>query len=153
MQIMIEYEICNSDCNNIKPIIKFGNNNSNGCTNNSDCYEVKKRSICNLTTHLCEANQEENISELGEDCDIDANCIGDTYCYNVCWQSSCSDTIPCETLFDGTQMYCEMNNPLITPDTYCQELCYSDSDCFFLPNRISSSCNLTTNHCEYEVIR
>lgn len=155
MVIDIEYRSCDSDCENIKPVIKFSQNNPNGCETNDDCQSTSNnltipKSICDTENHICKANAQENISNLGERCDLDVNCIdhstGDVKCNGTCYQVNCSSVQNvCKSLFDETAQYCDRN--FITYDySYCRNYCYASNDGNCLANE---TCNESTNKCQY----
>lgn len=154
MTLYINYRSCISDCENIKPVITFSQNNSNGCETNDDCISNSKnlttyKSICDTQTHICKANTEENISNLGEKCDTDANCIGHTTgnvkCNGTCYQINCSSyENVCKPLFDETAQYCDKNY-LNYDYTYCRSYCNASNDGNCLA---SEQCNISTNQCK-----
>ncbi len=146
LSVKIEYNYC-WNCEPVKPLFKFSENNSLGCFSNDDCKTISQnyqsRSVCDLLKNSCVAKQEENISEIGEVCDIDKNCKGyeneDVVCGDVCYQLHCSDNYPCKL----SSQYCDDRYPELS---YCRNYCYelNDGNCSFQEN-----CDVLTNKCKF----
>ncbi|MBN2694980.1 hypothetical protein JXR93_09980 [bacterium] len=159
VSLLLDYENCLNNCDNVEVTIEFGENNPIGCSNDDVCIlESEKentyytRSICDIERAVCVENQQENISELGESCDNDANCIEfDTICISVCMQEECISDEECLPLPDGSETYCDNENQFYIP--LCRKFCQTDNDCIFFPNLYNSHCDEITNRCVYEELR
>lgn len=144
IQIFVSKTDCNSTCPDRNLEISFSQNNANGCNENIDCVALNNiyysKSLCNKETHLCYANENQDVFQVGELCDKTINCIGDEYtyikCLGYCYQYYCDSDSDCVPI-NGIERKC-INNDCYSP-------CYNNNEqsCLYY----NEYCDLSSHYC------